>query len=192
MNMADDGGGLWRKRHELQHHAACIIGNAWRRYFTRKTFKALKDALYRAAAKDACRIMGARLYTETVLTHENIKDDDLVMDPADVTNRLEFVQYMSRLDRLPPHLGGRNNGWRELSFSLIPNQSIRFDATPKFVKERPLGAINIDMNRRQSDNQRPSIAEKRIKMLELDDDFGRLFEWTTMLDPSDLQDFISA
>jgi hypothetical protein len=24
---------------------------------------------------------------------------------------------MNSLDNLPPHLGGRNNGWRELSFA---------------------------------------------------------------------------
>ncbi|KAI8853530.1 hypothetical protein BC829DRAFT_486837 [Chytridium lagenaria] len=238
-----------REQADKIHCAACVIARAWRSYSRRLTFKALKDALYKAersltfeilrklapkeaellkdptvqvrvrfrfagtswppkiqykiftkgnnvhyfsglriikpgsmAAFDACRVMGARLYTELNLV-EDSRLSSTVTNPYEVTNRMEYVKYVNDLDYRPAHLGGRNNGWRDLSFNAFSSESVFFDIE-KFQKPPP----SID-RRRRLPKRKPDPTRVSKNMVEMDDDFGTLFEWTNSLKYEDLHDF---
>ncbi|KAI8588208.1 hypothetical protein BDZ88DRAFT_203122 [Geranomyces variabilis] len=67
------------------------------------------------AAVDSCTIMGVRLYSENVMRTEFQNRGLKVAHSDEVTNRLDFVQYISSLDQKPAYMGGRNNTWRELA-----------------------------------------------------------------------------
>ncbi|KAJ3296606.1 putative protein CXorf58 [Rhizoclosmatium sp. JEL0117] len=69
------------------------------------------------AARDACRVMGTRAFTEIAVSKELYMNSRRIAEPSDVTNRMDFVKYMNEIDSLAPKFGGRNNGWRELSFA---------------------------------------------------------------------------
>ncbi|KAI9105753.1 hypothetical protein DFS34DRAFT_644561 [Phlyctochytrium arcticum] len=80
------------------------------------------------AAVDSCTIMGVRQYSENLL-REAYQNRALKISHADeVTNRLEFVQYLSSLDTKPAYMGGRNNGWRELNITpFAATQNLVYD-----------------------------------------------------------------
>ncbi|KAJ3147238.1 hypothetical protein HDU86_008074 [Geranomyces michiganensis] len=59
--------------------------------------------------------MGVRLYSENVMRNEFQNRGLKVAHSDEVTNRLDFVQYISSLDQKPAYMGGRNNTWRELA-----------------------------------------------------------------------------
>lgn len=69
------------------------------------------------AAIDSCSVMGARTYRENIMINEYHHDAFGIYEPYEVGNKLEFVQYLNSLDERPAHLGGRNNGWRELTIA---------------------------------------------------------------------------
>lgn len=133
------------------------------------------------AAVDACRVMGVRLYTELVVSETNQPD------PIDVTNRLEYVQYMNSVDNLPARFGGRNNDWRVLNFDDFQSREIYF--------EKSLSKINLHQRKRRKRPpkpiQKPSQGQdKPHDVLDIQDDFGTLFEWANTLNINDLHDFI--
>jgi len=91
------------------------------------------------AYNDAYKLMGNRNF-EKVIKKDNqwIKNCEIA-DPSDVTNKKEYIQYMNSLDKKPIYLGGRNNGWRELStlsitFPLYEKEISRiFEKTKEFI-----------------------------------------------------------
>ncbi|ORX43383.1 hypothetical protein BCR36DRAFT_336001 [Piromyces finnis] len=67
------------------------------------------------AYHDAYKLMGNRNF-EKVINKDNVWNNSCdISDPSDVTNKKEYIQYMNSMDKKPIYLGGRNNGWRELS-----------------------------------------------------------------------------
>jgi len=67
------------------------------------------------AYHDAYKLMGNRNF-EKVINKDNVWNNSCdIADPSDVTSKKEYIQYMNSLDKKPIYLGGRNNGWRELS-----------------------------------------------------------------------------
>ncbi|ORX85552.1 hypothetical protein BCR32DRAFT_290637 [Anaeromyces robustus] len=67
------------------------------------------------AYHDAYKLMGNRNF-EKVINKDNVWNNTCdIANASDVTNKKEYIQYMNSLDKKPIYLGGRNNGWRELS-----------------------------------------------------------------------------
>ncbi|KAI9346414.1 hypothetical protein DFJ73DRAFT_796774 [Zopfochytrium polystomum] len=299
MNARSPGGGggaaavtgttaSWTKRHERVHNAATTIARAWRSYFRKKVFRALKTNLYKAeramtveifkrlapseapfisdlvaqprvrfrfggttfppsmfykifsggqkvqyisgrrviqpgsqAAADACKVMGARLYTELVISHDTLPDE------VDVTNRMEHVQYMNCIDELPARYGGRNNGWRILSFDAFQGHDIAFEKRPAIARSRTkkksrrrhsrpragggggaaaaaAAAVAVSTTTTTRGRQHLHLFAARGGVVvgndgdnnkdgdegvDVDDEFGELFEWANNLNANDFRDF---
>ncbi|KAJ3398918.1 putative protein CXorf58 [Chytridiales sp. JEL 0842] len=116
----------------------------------------------------------------------------------DVTNEMDYVNYMNSLDLLPAHLGGRNNGWRELSLSTVPNH-VLYDPKWKpgigFRQRKVLHELKF-VSRTSKTREHKQIKKVDEKILQAknvvgieEDDFGNLFEWANMLSTEDLHDF---
>lgn len=71
--------------------------------------------------------MGPRLYTEGMIIEAYQSREYKMSSAVDVTNHLEFVQHLSSLDEMPASVGGRNNGWRELTITPITKPSVLLD-----------------------------------------------------------------
>ena len=69
------------------------------------------------ASMDSCSIMGNRVFHQNALQTQYSQKTFKTYEPYQVDNKLEFIQYMNSLDDRPAYLGGRNNGWRELSIA---------------------------------------------------------------------------
>ncbi|KAI8923520.1 hypothetical protein BC831DRAFT_470746 [Entophlyctis helioformis] len=264
--------------------AACVIQKAWRQYVLRKTFKWLKQNLYRAersltdevlrrlspnegkllkdrvmqarvrfrfggtcfppkilykiytkgtnvhyfsgykmiapgskAAEDSCTVMGNRTYQESIFFEEQQHRLFKIGRSYEVTDKMEYVQYMNSLDYKAPHLGGRNNGWRELSTSqLAASQSVHYDLRKRGDRD-PAWAASLRLLPRQPENAKSAdhvtaqmfqdLSRKRLEAdvaadggkprpglpnreAEMDDDFGLLFEWTNNLSFDHLMDYV--
>ncbi|KAJ3046384.1 putative protein CXorf58 [Rhizophlyctis rosea] len=90
------------------------------------------------AARDSCNIMGVRLFAENMFLEEYYSYGSKIRDSVDVTNRIEFVQYLNTMDKRPAHQGGRNNGWRELSVTpLAAPQLLLLDPSTPTHHPRP-------------------------------------------------------
>ncbi|KAJ1548196.1 putative protein CXorf58 [Cladochytrium tenue] len=157
------------------------------------------------AAKDACKVMGVRLFRELVATSTSMPDK------VDVINRMEYVQYSNYLDELPARLGGRNNGWRLLRLDNLHSPEVTIEGrtapplptqTRKTRRRRPRPEAVATTNGRRGDR----VAQEAAVLMshfdgvgdigdggerdEDEDDFGALFEWANGLDPDDfLADF---
>ncbi|KAJ3010368.1 UNVERIFIED_CONTAM: putative protein CXorf58 [Siphonaria sp. JEL0065] len=158
------------------------------------------------AARDACQMMGARAFTDLVINKAMYVNSRHIAEPSDVTNRMEYVKYMNEMDQLAPKHGGRNNGWRELSFSAISSQATVYDNNSYLRSNtalRPRGVYsrksklstteskpmtNSNSKRQQQHNPATHMAQLHV---ELEDDFVNLFEWTTNLHIGDLEDYIA-
>ncbi|KAI9341638.1 hypothetical protein BDR26DRAFT_1006973 [Obelidium mucronatum] len=146
------------------------------------------------AARDACKVMGTRAFTDLVLNKAMYVNSRHIAEPSDVTNRMEYVKYMNEMDQLAPKHGGRNNGWRELSFSSITCQATLYDNNSLLRSNTALKPRLSSMKSRKS---KPHTAAKphnhHVSQLqvELEDDFVNLFEWTTNLHLGDLEDYIA-
>ncbi|KAI8619494.1 hypothetical protein BC830DRAFT_1103872 [Chytriomyces sp. MP71] len=161
------------------------------------------------AARDACRVMGPRAFTDLVLSKAAYVRTRQIAEPVDVTNRLEYVRYMNEVDHLAPQHGGRNNGWRELSFSSISSQATVFDTNALVhsnVARRRTGAPRLKPKMRAAHGVGGAIVAsaggadqdgggdarmQHLVQVELEDDFVNLFEWTTNLHVGDLEDYIA-
>ncbi|KAJ3114994.1 hypothetical protein HK100_001498, partial [Physocladia obscura] len=149
--------------------------------------------------------MGKRVYTEIVIHKEIYLKSQQIAEPGDVTNRMEYIKYMNQMDHLMPQLGGRNNGWRELSFSAFSNQSVLYDnnalvrsmsvyeTSEKQLKKR-LQNRKLIRSRREvvaSDEtvHKDTFSQNTQGGGGLEDEFFNLFEWTTNLRISDLEDY---
>ncbi|KAI9017465.1 hypothetical protein BC832DRAFT_28569 [Gaertneriomyces semiglobifer] len=162
------------------------------------------------AAVDSCQLMGVRLYSENMLQTEKQNRALKIAHLDDVTNRMEFVQYISALDQKPAHLGGRNNGWRELTITpLASGQNWMYDmrvwrqaapqrfSTSLSRSSRLRGSVTtkgtyrVGQSRRRS-SQAPSLGSRSIShtIEDVDDDFDPLYEWTTQLSADSLHDYI--
>eukprot|EP00842_Homolaphlyctis_polyrhiza_P004376 jgi/Hompol1/493/HPOL_003919-RA len=79
------------------------------------------------AAEDSCAVMGNRAFQERIFFDEQQYLAFKISQPFEVTDRMEFIQYMNSLDCKAPHLGGRNNGWRELIIGQLAHQTVLYD-----------------------------------------------------------------
>ncbi|KND00875.1 uncharacterized protein SPPG_03977 [Spizellomyces punctatus DAOM BR117] len=159
------------------------------------------------AAVDSCAIMGVRLYSENMIRNEYQNRALKISHSDEVTNRLEFVQYLSSLDCKPAYLGGRNNGWRELNITpFTATQNLIYDArssrrSTRFSSRNGTSGIAKGI----SNSSRPSVgrvrkqnpkSQNRTRQLhrelepELDDDFDPLFEWANDLSLDSLADYV--
>lgn len=66
------------------------------------------------AAEDSFIVMGSRSFREKILLPDLQQPSSAIEKLYEVTDKLEFIQYMTSLDKRPAHQGGRNNHWREL------------------------------------------------------------------------------
>ncbi|KAJ3246814.1 putative protein CXorf58 [Chytriomyces hyalinus] len=163
------------------------------------------------AARDACRMMGTRTFTQHLIHKAAYNHSRTIADPVDVTNRLEYVKYMNEMDQLAPQWGGRNNGWRELSFSCFSSQATVYDnnmesssfnisrrqtifakrasskAKPRTQRIHRDGVAAESIQSQLQSHENAQFLQHR----ELEDDFVNLFEWTTNLHVGDLEDYIA-
>ena len=85
------------------------------------------------AARDSCNIMGTRLFIENMIMSEQRMHGHKVTEQYQVSNRVDFIQYMTSLDERPAYEGGRNNRWRELGSIPMGAQMVFFD----FLRRNP-------------------------------------------------------
>ncbi|KAI8801920.1 hypothetical protein BJ742DRAFT_913022 [Cladochytrium replicatum] len=117
------------------------------------------------AAEDSCKIMGPRLYMEKVIATEYRRRLRTVAEPIDVTNTMEYVQYLNVVDQQPPQLGGRNNGWRELSDIPLTNQTcVLLDLTRTRRLRSAHSQSSKQRNARQGHKRRANKAQKRSEV----------------------------
>ncbi|TPX61662.1 hypothetical protein PhCBS80983_g00986 [Powellomyces hirtus] len=163
------------------------------------------------AAVDSCTMMGVRLYSENVMRNEYQNRGLKVAHPDEVTNRLDFVQYISSLDQKPAYMGGRNNTWRELTVTpsagfpdLVCDMSSR--SRGGYRKQTSFRILRSDSRQtapRTSVKKRVKVTKNRMFQLPdahvqlhhsdeemMDDDFDPLFEWTNHLTTDGLEDYI--
>ncbi|XP_072284484.1 uncharacterized protein CXorf58 homolog [Pyxicephalus adspersus] len=79
------------------------------------------------AAMDACKLMGHRTYYDQVIYDQLEHQTYKITDPVDVATFKDYMQYISHLDEMPAHLGGRDNCWRRLSLKNMPRSTIMYD-----------------------------------------------------------------
>ena len=60
-------------------------------------------------------MMGHRLYMH-IMRLDRGRNERITND-YDVTNFIEYIQFRNLLDKSPAYIGGRNNGWREISYN---------------------------------------------------------------------------
>jgi hypothetical protein len=77
------------------------------------------------ASEDAYNVMGYRLYSNQILLPDLQCSTGKVEKRYEVTDSMELIQYLSSIDKKPAHLGGRNNGWRELNI-MCTEEFIKF------------------------------------------------------------------
>lgn len=96
------------------------------------------------AASDACRMMGHRLFYDQMISDTCQQEQDQITDEIDVTTTKDYMQYLSNLDEMPAHMGGRDNLWRRLDLNVLPRTTILYDildfvengkATPRLQSE---------------------------------------------------------
>ncbi|TPX72398.1 hypothetical protein SpCBS45565_g00516 [Spizellomyces sp. 'palustris'] len=146
------------------------------------------------AAVDSCAIMGVRLYSENMIRNEYQNRALKISHSDEVTNRLEFVQYLSSLDCKPAYLGGRNNGWRELNITPAARQ---LDFRPETEHHGFLKGIihvsdvayHLSLTGMFSESNRTRQPHRELEP-ELDDDFDPLFEWANDLSLDSLADYV--
>ncbi|XP_066556170.1 uncharacterized protein CXorf58 homolog [Amia ocellicauda] len=68
-----------------------------------------------AAAADACKIMGRRMFFNQIVLDEMQRHRQKVVNEEDITCMKDYMQYSSHLDEMPAYMGGRENCWRTLS-----------------------------------------------------------------------------
>ncbi|KAJ3018925.1 putative protein CXorf58 [Thoreauomyces humboldtii] len=152
------------------------------------------------AAVDSCTIMGVRLYSENMMRTEYQNRKLKVAHSDEVTNRLDFVQYISSLDQKPAYMGGRNNAWRELA--LTPStgfSNLVYDIANRHPKHgsrkstlvrsvRPRVRRPVAVKPRVTHHHAPRGHEEDME--DEDDGFDPLFEWTNRLSANGLEDYI--
>ncbi|PIK56092.1 hypothetical protein BSL78_06988 [Apostichopus japonicus] len=79
------------------------------------------------AASDACRMMGHRLFYDQMIADTCQQEQDQITDEVDVTTTKDYMQYLSNLDEMPAHMGGRDNLWRRLDLNVLPRTTILYD-----------------------------------------------------------------
>lgn len=99
------------------------------------------------AAVDSCKMMGNRLFTENFIIAESQLQSYRISEAYEVTNRLDFIQYMTSLDERPTYLGGRNNGWRELSALPFIQQQAFYDVFTKLGYQSDVERYYFDPDR---------------------------------------------
>ena len=139
--------------------------------------------LTKKSSIDAMSLMGPRAYTQQCSLINQYRDSTKIFEKYEIQSKMEFVQYLNSLDDRPAYLGGRNNQWRELSLENLPNAPVQFalpvkksgaHVTPQKIKKK----------------LKPKIQEKNIlQEINLEDDFGMLFEWTHDLSVDHLEDY---
>ncbi|KAG8590060.1 hypothetical protein GDO81_006614 [Engystomops pustulosus] len=107
--------------------AAIRIQRAWRCHRNKQIFRLLKQAARAAAAIDACKLMGNRMYYEQMICDQLEHQKYRVTDVVDVATFKDYMQYTSHLDETPAHRGGRDNCWRKLSLKNMPRSTLMYD-----------------------------------------------------------------
>ncbi|XP_062982561.1 uncharacterized protein CXorf58 homolog [Elgaria multicarinata webbii] len=79
------------------------------------------------AAIDACKLMGYRKYYKQMLQDEVQNKKYGITDEMDVATIKDYVKYVSYIDEIPSHFGGRHNYWRKLSLENFPRATILYD-----------------------------------------------------------------
>ncbi|KAJ3305783.1 putative protein CXorf58 [Kappamyces sp. JEL0829] len=159
------------------------------------------------AAEDSFSVMGSRCYQEKIVFQDLQQDSYKVSKPYEVTDKMEYIQYMNTIDKKPAHLGGRNNDWRELKLTQSLIQGVIMDDRRQRAATRQNTAGNalehaMELVDKYSKLTVRHVAAKKTAKPEparlsvaqdghvnLDDDFGMLFDWATHLDEEDLGDF---
>ncbi|KAI8898906.1 hypothetical protein BC833DRAFT_587997 [Globomyces pollinis-pini] len=147
------------------------------------------------ASEDAIEIMGSKLYQEKIVMEELHQNENTISKIYEVTDKMEYIQYLNTLDKKAPHLGGRNNDWRELKITQFGDQSVVFDArnpgdTLSKLLKRPKYPHEIAIAKKKE-----AVVEKQrnfsVHLIEthLDDDFRDLFDWSSNLDNNHLNDY---
>lgn len=143
--------------------------------------------------------MGKRRFEQRILAEDTIKDRYKISKAYEVTDKREFVQFMTTLDKKPAHLGGRCNDWRELSLSsnqkitsdhLAREEWLDYDFSNK--SESAVPQVPIKPAKYKAFTKFSKSKEKilRINLEDLGPDFDMLFNWASSLDESDfLADF---
>jgi hypothetical protein len=107
----------------------------------------------------------------------------------EVTDKLEYIQYLSTLDKKIPRDGGRNNDWRELNPSSFKDQNIIYDNLRTFEsggkQPRALDkAYNLIKKHKKKYN-----SVDLLDTGEKDEDFEMLIDWADHLDEANLFDY---
>ncbi|KAJ3119421.1 hypothetical protein HK098_005513 [Nowakowskiella sp. JEL0407] len=155
------------------------------------------------AAKDSCKVMGTRKFTENMVRlmyFEQMHGDGRRkkcsgangMVPVDVTNQKEFVEYLSGLDELPVQYGGRSNTWRKLSLTPFALSSILFDLSTKNLSDKYSTHGNAEENHPTEEPQRKKKIFVDLQSLtkihdEENEEFDDLFKWSLNL-PKDIEE----
>ncbi|KAJ3034565.1 hypothetical protein HDV00_004928 [Rhizophlyctis rosea] len=126
-------------------------------------------------------MMGVRLFAENMFLEEYYSCGAKISDSVDVTNRIEFVQYLNTMDKRPAHQGGRNNEWRELSVT-------RSTPPPGHYHD----GVVIPTGIGDGFAFGPGVGGSGGGAMGLEEDFGHLFEWTNRLSLEALEDYVVA
>jgi hypothetical protein len=153
------------------------------------------------ASEDSFNIMGSREYTQKIVLPDLQQKSTKIEKHYEVTDKLEYIQYVTSLDRKPPHLGGRNNDWRELKLSTFKDENVIYGDTKNYSwKRRNFRAIDKahhimdkykDVNtKKYGGNRKKTQMEGVIPVAtSIDDDFGMLLDWVDHLDEENLTDY---
>ncbi|KAJ3275037.1 hypothetical protein HDV01_001543 [Terramyces sp. JEL0728] len=131
--------------------------------------------------------MGVRQYHEKILLPEMTQKIHKIEELYDVTDKLEYIQYMNTVDKKPPNMGGRNNSWRELAVTQYGDQHIVYDEKARNIKKRKpvaqpkIETVKINVSLPANPAHQPDY--------NMDDDFGILLDWATNLDEANLGDY---
>jgi hypothetical protein len=63
--------------------------------------------------------MGCRTFQEQIIIDELRQGAFKMASIHDVADKLDYIQHLNALDHKPTSLGGRNNGWREITMLRI-------------------------------------------------------------------------
>ncbi|XP_072035268.1 uncharacterized protein CXorf58-like [Amphiura filiformis] len=97
------------------------------------------------AASDACRMMGHRKFYDQMIADTCQHMQDRITDEVDVTTVKDYMQYISNLDEMPAHIGGRDNLWRKLDLNALPRTTILYDIVDYLHRGTPSSRLRAEI-----------------------------------------------
>jgi hypothetical protein len=117
--------------------------------------------------------MGKAQFQKSILSDDTKKESFTISKAYEVTDKMEFIQFMNALDKKPVNMGGRSNDWRELTTNLVKEDCLDYGQT---VRSKYKIYTKFSKSKLQAYN---------VKIEDMGKDFEMLCDWASSLDEAE-------